>query len=220
AALLFFEWAITLDREVELVWLNKRTGASLLFVLNGYLMLWSYVISLPLNFQLCNVLGWFVTVSEVFPCIVWALFSSFRAAALSAGDLRVGAAVLAPSLAAIGISLVTDRTATIDALISRLLFILVDAMVIGITWKNTYGTWRVAAESGAQATLVTLLLRDGTLFPTVSCFERVVLTASFLQGRYTSCKLFFGNDPPFKTPDAMRQRSASAECGLSHCDLR
>ncbi|KAI0366684.1 hypothetical protein BV20DRAFT_1055505 [Pilatotrama ljubarskyi] len=122
--LLFFEWAVTLDREVDLVWLSKRTGASVLFVLNRYLMLWSYIISLPLSFQLsdqasaalssharCNVLGWFVTISEIFPRIVWAVFSSFRAAALSEGDLRVGLVVLAPSLAAIGLSTYTASQA-------------------------------------------------------------------------------------------------------------
>ncbi|KAI0366685.1 hypothetical protein BV20DRAFT_1124140 [Pilatotrama ljubarskyi] len=55
-------------------------------------------------------------------------------------------------------------------------------MVIGITWKKTYPTWRMAGESGAQATLVTLLLRDGTVYFVVLLLLNVIyLIAIFVE---------------------------------------
>ena len=42
-ALLAFEWVITLDREVRLVWGRKLTGASVLFVMNRYWLFFQYI---------------------------------------------------------------------------------------------------------------------------------------------------------------------------------
>ena len=43
AALLSFEWAITVDREARLVWGRKTTGATVLFVLNRYWLFLEYI---------------------------------------------------------------------------------------------------------------------------------------------------------------------------------
>ena len=42
SALLLFEYALTLDREVAMFWKRKATGASVLFLSNRYISLAAY----------------------------------------------------------------------------------------------------------------------------------------------------------------------------------
>lgn len=42
-ALLAFDFVITFDREVRLVWRGKLTGAAILFVLNRYWLFFEYI---------------------------------------------------------------------------------------------------------------------------------------------------------------------------------
>ncbi|KAH9896808.1 hypothetical protein C8Q73DRAFT_789121 [Cubamyces lactineus] len=101
-AWLGWEYLITLDREVRLVWRRKINSASVIFLLNRYIMLVQFAVQLPLSFlisdehttaivlisqlhisQSCVVLNRVLAVFSVAPYFVWAAFSSLRAYAMS-----------------------------------------------------------------------------------------------------------------------------------------
>ncbi|OBZ72777.1 hypothetical protein A0H81_07312 [Grifola frondosa] len=46
-AVLVYEWIVTFDREVHLVWKRKFTAATLLFVMNRYSMFFQYAVNIP-----------------------------------------------------------------------------------------------------------------------------------------------------------------------------
>ncbi|KAI0692852.1 hypothetical protein C8T65DRAFT_744955 [Cerioporus squamosus] len=89
-ALLSFEWVITLDREARLVWGQKATVATILFVLNRYWLFLEYITQVitiyplsNLSFQGCDAVGYMVIIGNAGPPYIWALFSTLRAYALS-----------------------------------------------------------------------------------------------------------------------------------------
>ncbi|KAI0359561.1 hypothetical protein OH77DRAFT_1420084 [Trametes cingulata] len=94
-ALLAFEYVITLDREVRLVWGRKATGATVLFVLNRYWLFFQYITQVITTYPLsqsvstnsgsyvCEVVGYMVIVGNGGPPFIWAAFSTLRGYALS-----------------------------------------------------------------------------------------------------------------------------------------
>ncbi|TBU33886.1 hypothetical protein BD311DRAFT_684372 [Dichomitus squalens] len=87
--LLLFDFAITLDREVELIWRRKTTGASVLFILTRYLSLAAYGVRSILmahlscglfSYSALSILAQAVTYLQYLP---WAAFSALRVFALS-----------------------------------------------------------------------------------------------------------------------------------------
>ncbi|KAH9889400.1 hypothetical protein C8Q73DRAFT_707436 [Cubamyces lactineus] len=97
-ALLSFEYVITLDREVRLVWGRKVTGATVLFVLNRYWLFLEYitqvVTTFPISEKSCNVVGYMAIVGNAGPPFVWAAFSALRGYALSGRRFWVALAIL------------------------------------------------------------------------------------------------------------------------------
>lgn len=53
-AWLVWEYVITFDREVALVWSRKVNSASMLFLLNRYIMLVQFAVQLPLSFTISD----------------------------------------------------------------------------------------------------------------------------------------------------------------------
>ncbi|KAL1941683.1 hypothetical protein VTO73DRAFT_7122 [Trametes versicolor] len=92
-AWLVWEYVITFDREVALVWSRKVNSASMLFLLNRYIMLVQFAVQLPLSFTIsdewadtpdeCRVLNRVLAVFSIAPYFVWAAFSALRAYAMS-----------------------------------------------------------------------------------------------------------------------------------------
>ncbi|OJT08433.1 hypothetical protein TRAPUB_616 [Trametes pubescens] len=93
-ALLAYEYVITFDREVRLVWGGGVTGANTLFVLNRYWLFFQYVtqvvttypISQTVSTVLLTRLGYKLTsyrVGNGGPPFIWAVFSTLRGYALS-----------------------------------------------------------------------------------------------------------------------------------------
>ncbi|KAI0669609.1 hypothetical protein C8Q78DRAFT_977205, partial [Trametes maxima] len=103
-ALLAFEYAITLDREVRLVWGRKVSGATLLFILNRYWLFFQYVTQVvttyPISetvsyeYRVCNVVGYMVLVGNGGPPFIWAAFSTLRGYALSGRRWWIGLLIL------------------------------------------------------------------------------------------------------------------------------
>ncbi|KAL1941116.1 hypothetical protein VTO73DRAFT_7328 [Trametes versicolor] len=104
-AFLGFEYLVTFDREVELFWKRKFTGASVLFLLNRYLPLLTVILDLSQSTPMSDrryaevCLIYIDTADQIYSCasfvkltaivsvlqyIPWAAFSTLRAFALSA----------------------------------------------------------------------------------------------------------------------------------------
>ncbi|KAI8986886.1 hypothetical protein BD414DRAFT_461354 [Trametes punicea] len=190
-AWLAFEYLITLDREVSLVWTRKFNGASVIFFLNRYIMLVQFAVQLPLSFSIsdesCLVLNRVLAVFSVAPYFVWAAFSALRAYAMSNQTWPIAVVVYLLSIASacyniynfarlVPINLPAPIyciptfpgiTATfIDqwTTATRICLIVADALVIGVTWARTYRFRKTAAEANVKTSFLRLLLRDGTVY--------------------------------------------------------
>ncbi|KAM5530760.1 hypothetical protein V8D89_015567 [Ganoderma adspersum] len=87
-ALLVYDYILLLDKEIELFWKRKVTGASLLFLFNRYLPIIAYIIRpakmIPMSCSPCStsiisITSQTLTFSQYLP---WAAFSALRAFAL------------------------------------------------------------------------------------------------------------------------------------------
>ncbi|OBZ75394.1 hypothetical protein A0H81_04370 [Grifola frondosa] len=118
AALLVFDYMVTFDREVYLIWKRKTTGATILFMLNRYIIILAFIVAvvetvrltdksglLKFFLQSCHDIFWFVQVFDLLPYIVWAAFSSLRAYALSDYNRPLAATILVFGLAPVGVNL-------------------------------------------------------------------------------------------------------------------
>ncbi|OJT13584.1 hypothetical protein TRAPUB_9865 [Trametes pubescens] len=112
SAVVFYEYVISFDDEVRLVWRRKITGASVIFFLNRYLLVLQSVITVASYWPVsnpqrvgpirrrahrahdrCRVLGWLDLLFNVFPYFVWNVFSMLRVYALSGRDWRLASLV-------------------------------------------------------------------------------------------------------------------------------
>jgi len=57
-----------------------------------------------------------------------------------------------------------DKTDTYLTLATRICCMLADLLVLVITWRKTYTTYRTASRNNIKTPLTTLLLRDGTVY--------------------------------------------------------
>ncbi|KAI0820865.1 hypothetical protein BC628DRAFT_1341323 [Trametes gibbosa] len=89
-AVIFHEYFLTFDNEVRLIWGRKITGASIIFFLNRYLILFQNAITVasywPWSSNGCHVMGWIDLVLNVLPYMVWDAFSTLRVYALTGRD--------------------------------------------------------------------------------------------------------------------------------------
>ncbi|TFK84530.1 hypothetical protein K466DRAFT_588840 [Polyporus arcularius HHB13444] len=191
-ALLSFEWLITLDRETRLVWGQKATVATILFVLNRYWLFLEYitqVISIyPLSDLGCDAVGSMVIIGNAGPPYIWAVFSTLRAYALSKRKWWVIPLTMmwfiphlvmeslyyshlkpfeAPAPLNCVLSSTFPETEWIHLTIaSRTCAIVGDLVVLVITWYSTFGIRKLkaVAEMHMRTSLTDALLKDGTLY--------------------------------------------------------
>ncbi|KAI0659123.1 hypothetical protein C8Q70DRAFT_933866 [Cubamyces menziesii] len=186
-AWLGWEYLITLDREVRLVWRCKINSASVIFLLNRYIMLVQFAVQLPLSFLIsdesCIVLNRVLAVFSVAPYFVWAAFSSLRAYAMSNRTWPIAILVYLLSIATACYNIYnfihlvplnlpppiycipTFPGLTVTFLdhwttATRVCLIVADALVIGVTWWRTYRFRQSAARANVKTSLLQLLLRD------------------------------------------------------------
>ncbi|KAI0635104.1 hypothetical protein C8Q77DRAFT_1105834 [Trametes polyzona] len=109
-AWLCWEYVITLDREVALVWKRKVNSASIIFFLNRYIMLVQFIIQLPISFtisdEVCVVINRVLAVFSVAPYFVWAAFSALRAYAMSNRTWPIAVLVFLLSITPAGYNIV------------------------------------------------------------------------------------------------------------------
>ncbi|TBU24160.1 hypothetical protein BD311DRAFT_868333 [Dichomitus squalens] len=120
AVLYLYNWLITIDQEVEYFWKGKVTGAAILFYLNRYISLASFVISLvdwmPMTDKVRNRPSSFVAdciaysiysfAVELVPYVPWAAFAGLRCFALTHGNWVLATLVFMLSLVPLGVNLV------------------------------------------------------------------------------------------------------------------
>ncbi|KAI0087269.1 hypothetical protein BDY19DRAFT_907474 [Irpex rosettiformis] len=191
-ALLFYEYCITLRREVVTMWGRKFRAATWLFLLNRYLTI-TYALLLTAadqarghNSCLVNT-RLFQTFSRMVT-VVFALFSSLRIYAIWNRSTYVFALIFVINIAPIGTNIYIHVKETVDyevfpwgcvcitrSLIStkvhvdlvrvtRVAVMFGDAVVLLLTWWKTMSIRKEASLARIKVKLTTLLIRDGTLF--------------------------------------------------------
>ncbi|KAI0323971.1 hypothetical protein GY45DRAFT_1332051 [Cubamyces sp. BRFM 1775] len=184
ATLIFYEYGITINQEVRLIWRRKVTGASVLFVVNRYIMIMDNIITLAsfpamsnrVRFP-CYALAWIDVVLNLLPYFVWNAFSTMRVYAISGRDWRIAALVcvlmLGPIISNIynipfefPVNMPSPYNCSFDNSVSLATHAIVplmmgDAIVILVTWWKTYKLKKAADEARITISLVDLLLRDG-----------------------------------------------------------
>ncbi|KAJ3554289.1 hypothetical protein NM688_g3192 [Phlebia brevispora] len=165
SALVAYEYAITFEREVELVWKPKWNGATLLFLLNRYLLFpyailqWAMIMNAssschfyPLE-QIIHSLASItsrrsMTNTKKLDILPWLRVTKTRSFHQEECSTVRRHALLAYC---------RNSPAFAVALGTRILLVIADVFVLAITWYKT------RASLSPHLPLSTLLLRDGTL---------------------------------------------------------
>ncbi|PIL27966.1 hypothetical protein GSI_09910 [Ganoderma sinense ZZ0214-1] len=175
-AWLLFEYCITLDQEIDLFWGQKVTGASVLYLSNRYLPLFSSLWWVPwwrqsLSFN--EILGGLMEYAIYVPV---AAFSALRVYALSGKNGKWAAVTFLLSVSPCLIALVvcpwitfqTDPSTAcrlqynIPFVVQAMLFlVLADVVVLSITWSTTFRNWKLRCNI---PTISGIIFRDGTIY--------------------------------------------------------
>ncbi|EIW53058.1 uncharacterized protein TRAVEDRAFT_107339, partial [Trametes versicolor FP-101664 SS1] len=161
----FYEYAITLDSEVRLIWRRKITGASIIFFLNRYLLVLQNALTVASFWPISTSVRHSITPP----------FSTLRVYALSGRDWRFAALVcllmMGPvvsnvvhvrfprSIRLLSVNIQLIHIAVV--LLSRCTLIAGDAVVLGVTCWKTWSIKKAADAAHIGTSLVALLLRDG-----------------------------------------------------------
>ncbi|KAI0352861.1 hypothetical protein OH77DRAFT_1427975 [Trametes cingulata] len=203
-SLIFYEYFITFDRELGLVWRRKFTAATVLFLLNRYMALLKYPIYIVDMFQVsdetlipssCRVSNVLSMVLEVLPYFVWLAFSVLRVYAICGHNWRFGLLVAIPGsfpLASNMYLYTQSHDANYPEPIGCLWLsviptdvyhavILTDVLVLCLTWWRTYDVRKAAAHANIKMSLSALMLRDGMVLLVLNTFH----IAFSLTGRFT-----------------------------------
>ncbi|KAH9888009.1 hypothetical protein C8Q73DRAFT_794442 [Cubamyces lactineus] len=180
-ALLAYDYLLTFSGEIQFVWSRKFSGATVVFVLNRYVTLFSKIV-LPIStFWWPNQTDQRSVVHTV--AFVVAAFSALRVYAVWNKDWRIFVLVFAVAI----VVPVTNMYQYIQSIpaalpwpiygvpgahcfLSRLSIVThtcaigADLLVIVLTWIKTYQMKKEASVLGSGAAFSSLILRDGTLY--------------------------------------------------------
>ncbi|KAI0807997.1 hypothetical protein C8Q74DRAFT_1230487 [Fomes fomentarius] len=188
---LAYEYAITLDREVELFWKERPTASAVIFFINRYLALAANTMGLPFSdpttYKGCAAVNYTEGILVLIQYIPWGIFSALRAYALSTGMFwQSPLAILILLLSLVptvvnavdvghyiitadsdGCTITTNLSDNIEddfTIICRVCLLASDLLVMAITWNATYRTRRVARALGHNTSLSGILFRDGAIY--------------------------------------------------------
>ncbi|KAI0700641.1 hypothetical protein BC835DRAFT_1304078 [Cytidiella melzeri] len=180
--------------EVDAIWSRKWTLATWLYVLVRYTALVSTALRfsamIPAYASSCLGQSIALDIAIIAKFLYFAVFSAIRVYAVWEGNLLISGVVFVLALVPFATNIVHFSTLTIIivpaqfavfescagqartsaqfnlgmSLTTRLAAILADVIVIIATWSKTFQTYRDARRHGFAAPLVTLLLRDGTIY--------------------------------------------------------
>ncbi|KAI0690627.1 hypothetical protein BC835DRAFT_1307812 [Cytidiella melzeri] len=192
AALLLYDYLITLQREITTVWSRNCRPATILFLLNRYLSI-IYGLLLTVADQSggqtsCAVITRLFQVVSQLLTVMFALFSALRVYAIWNRSNCLFTVILALNLLPVGVNIYVHAKETLkfealpfantcvsrsqlnpmllDGIIrgSRVAVIFGDALVLTFTWWKTLSIRREASSAHIRVTLTFLLIRDGTIF--------------------------------------------------------
>ncbi|OCH88020.1 hypothetical protein OBBRIDRAFT_115613 [Obba rivulosa] len=173
---IFYEHMITIFDEYEIIWCRKRTGATLIFLLNRYCTLlfaitllltlfdWrtDEVTLVPVGTNLySDVETWFNTIS--LPILGTVCTGNTNISVETGNEL-----------------LIATRACTIAS----------DLLVLIITWSSTYKIKRDADKANVKASLVTFLLRDGTFYFIILLALNTMHMAFYLTNTFVNISWF------------------------------
>lgn len=194
-ALVFYNWFICLDQQIEFIWTRKLAGPALLFYLIQSTQLSicaNAVFSLfgPQSVTICRVTSIIDMSLTVIYFLIVAVFSSLRVWAISGKQWVPPSIAFFFGLVPGGIELYSSMVQQMDgisslpapyggcswkepisagtnialAVCARSSAIMLDMIILFITWRHTYRSSKFAWEAGAPSKLYDLLLTDGTLY--------------------------------------------------------
>ncbi|KAL7278430.1 hypothetical protein ACG7TL_007427 [Trametes sanguinea] len=106
--LLLYDWILTLDREMQLVWSQRKGLAAVLYMSGRLVTPISYLASMllwsPVRDETCRQTILVEQVTGLLPYVFWGVFSCFRAHALSARNWVLAATVLMLALVPVGLN--------------------------------------------------------------------------------------------------------------------
>ncbi|KAI0951519.1 hypothetical protein AcW1_008546 [Taiwanofungus camphoratus] len=108
SAFVIYEHVTTFSQEVDLIWSRKRTGATIIFILNRWLTIGMAVAMILLIFD------WRTNTELLF--VVWAGFSALRIYAIGGKDWKLALVAFALALAPVCTNLVSDIRMTYSVL--------------------------------------------------------------------------------------------------------
>ncbi|KAI0771092.1 hypothetical protein BD413DRAFT_613609 [Trametes elegans] len=176
--LMLYEFMLTFDREVDLFWTPAFTRSTVLFMLNRYITLLKYPVTMTgymdvpdAEYVPYDLLGPRQTL-EIIPYLVWAVFSAMRVHALTGRDWRLASVVF------VLLSSYVKRR-----FLSQYLFVMsvpenpgypfscegvaVIPDVVNIAARpnsDTYHVWRMTVQAQINVKLSKLILRDGSIY--------------------------------------------------------
>ncbi|KAL1940881.1 hypothetical protein VTO73DRAFT_7922 [Trametes versicolor] len=103
-ALLAYEFLITFDQEVEMFWVRKMTGASVLFLSNRYLLLLGYILVMCEYIPMSDTMVKAQSVIHFLQYLPWAAFSGLRAFALNGQSWPLPTLIFLLSLMPMGVN--------------------------------------------------------------------------------------------------------------------
>ncbi|KAJ8487771.1 hypothetical protein ONZ51_g3950 [Trametes cubensis] len=161
-AWLGWEYLITLDREVRLVWRRKINSASVIFLLNRYIMLVQFAVQLPLSFLISDErYADFMRArfDRVAPYFVWAAFSSLRAYAMSNRTWPIAILVYLLSIATACYN-IYNFIHLVPLNLPPPIYCIPTFPGLTVTFLDQQS----AARANVKTSLLQLLLRDGTIY--------------------------------------------------------
>ncbi|KAJ3554450.1 hypothetical protein NM688_g3103 [Phlebia brevispora] len=157
-ALIIYEHLITLDSEIKSMWRTQWSWSRCIFLFN--------------RCKIINYLGYIIGVCQI---ITIALFSALRTYAFCSANIAIPSLVFALNLLPLATDLVramfqpSRKLTGIEisdhmTLSSRVSVILADTIVLVVTWLKTLRPGLAALRTDGAMRLVTLVLRDGTIY--------------------------------------------------------
>ncbi|KAI9062089.1 hypothetical protein FKP32DRAFT_1574898, partial [Trametes sanguinea] len=161
-ALLAYDHLLTLSGEIRFVWDRRFSGATVIFVLNRYVNLFSKIV-LPISTFCCAAP---VILTEIFTVIAYfvvaTVFSALRVYAIWNQDWRPLLVVLLIGICVPVTNMVSTSTVSFS-FVTHGCAIAVDLLVLVLTWVKTYEIKKLTRGLQTNATFSTLILRDGEL---------------------------------------------------------
>ncbi|RPD56460.1 hypothetical protein L227DRAFT_614597 [Lentinus tigrinus ALCF2SS1-6] len=191
-ALVLYDQLLTFDRELRLVWRRKVTGATVLFVLNRYLLLARFLVVFA-SYNISSQEGYACLSrqqGDTAPYLVWAAFASLRVYALTDHVWWLAVIVFFASSMPAATNTYVYTVTLINSFIRPF-----NCVTSPQVPQSLYlPTWRVARSAAIKTSFAATILRDGTVYFLTFLTINVLHLVFSLKGFFTDSIVIF-QDP-------------------------